>query len=1051
MGTVRAELAFPLENRGWAAAAVARGVEEAALALGIGGLLDRSTHELSRRRAAARRARRRARRAARGCCCSTSRPRSSTRSRATSCSACCGALNEEWGTAVAARRAPARALPARRRPRDRARATAGSPATSTPARLRLAPDARADPGRAAVRAGRPAPAPGHGQGGAPRAARSGPATRRHAATTRAARRQRAAPRGVRAAPRRAAPRRSRSSDVWLELRDGPAVLRGVDAARRRRASGRADGPQRRGQVDAAAGRPPACSDADARHGAATRPRRAAAAAPGRLPLHERVDDELPRRAGRAPGSASSPPATRATSPAASASGSRSSSCSARERPRCVLLDEPTRGMDRAPQGRARRAGCARSPPPAPRSIVATHDAEFAAAFATRVVLLGDGRPVADAPTAEVLARRLVLRDPDRARARRRGRRADARAGRARSLAAARRRRCDDELDRRPRSLLLGAVLVVGFAWYERTHPTTRVLALVATLAALAALGRVAFAAAAERQADDRHRADRRATCSAARPASWSARSPRSPRTCSSARGRGRRGRWSAGAASGCSARCWRRARRPRARAGPARARLRRRRARLRRGDEPAACGSPTRATTRSAKLVRLLRDLAAVRPRARDRQRRLLPRLRARRWCARCARFRTRFEVTWLPGAAATVGGERPCSPRCSRPPPAGRGPRRRERRRGGREGLAALPRRGAQNADGGFGGAPGPGARRSCTRGWTALGLAAAGRNPRDVAARDRDRLHRAARAGELNDLGELARTILVLAAAGRSPRDVGGRDLVAELLRKRQARRELRRAREHDRVRGAGAAGRGPLAVLARRCAAPGAGSPARRTATAASTSPAGAARRGSTTPARRSRALAAAGPQAHQDGRAARPRFLVRRQNADGGFPLAPGGASNAQSTAWAVQGLARRGARPREASRGARATRSPTCARSTSASRRGPLLAHQPRRRPVWVTAQAVTALARKPLPLQPVARARRRRPRRRRHERPPTPAPAAAPAPEAATPRARPAPRPRGPRGRRRERGARRSAVAARRRAGRPRTGPASSPGWPRTP
>src|ERR687898_3570278 len=43
------------------------------------------------------------------------------------------------------------------------------------------------------------------------------------------------------------------------------------------------------------------------------------------------------------------------------------------------------------------------------------------------------------------------------------------------------------------SLLLGAVLVTGFAWYERTHPSTRVLALVATLAALAALGRVAFA------------------------------------------------------------------------------------------------------------------------------------------------------------------------------------------------------------------------------------------------------------------------------------------------------------------------------------------------------------------------------------------------------------------------------------------------------------------------------------------------------------------------------------------------------------------------------
>jgi energy-coupling factor transport system substrate-specific component len=43
-------------------------------------------------------------------------------------------------------------------------------------------------------------------------------------------------------------------------------------------------------------------------------------------------------------------------------------------------------------------------------------------------------------------------------------------------------------------LLLGAVIVVGFVWYERSHPSTRVLALVATLAAMAALGRVAFAA-----------------------------------------------------------------------------------------------------------------------------------------------------------------------------------------------------------------------------------------------------------------------------------------------------------------------------------------------------------------------------------------------------------------------------------------------------------------------------------------------------------------------------------------------------------------------------
>ena len=47
MGTGRSELSFPLENRGASAAEVARGVQEAALALGIAHLLDRPTAELS--------------------------------------------------------------------------------------------------------------------------------------------------------------------------------------------------------------------------------------------------------------------------------------------------------------------------------------------------------------------------------------------------------------------------------------------------------------------------------------------------------------------------------------------------------------------------------------------------------------------------------------------------------------------------------------------------------------------------------------------------------------------------------------------------------------------------------------------------------------------------------------------------------------------------------------------------------------------------------------------------------------------------------------------
>jgi energy-coupling factor transport system ATP-binding protein len=71
-------------------------------------------------------------------------------------------------------------------------------------------------------------------------------------------------------------------------------------------------------------------------------------------------------------------------------------------PGLVALDEPTRGMDRARKGdlaglieglALRGAGV----------IVATHDVEFAAEFADRVVLLGDGVVIADGPMAEILS------------------------------------------------------------------------------------------------------------------------------------------------------------------------------------------------------------------------------------------------------------------------------------------------------------------------------------------------------------------------------------------------------------------------------------------------------------------------------------------------------------------------------------------------------------------------------------------------------------------------------------------------------------------------
>jgi energy-coupling factor transport system ATP-binding protein len=68
-------------------------------------------------------------------------------------------------------------------------------------------------------------------------------------------------------------------------------------------------------------------------------------------------------------------------------------------PAVVCLDEPTRGMDRA-----RKHDLAELLKALDAAVlVATHDPEFVAAFADRVVLLADGAPIADGPVGEVLA------------------------------------------------------------------------------------------------------------------------------------------------------------------------------------------------------------------------------------------------------------------------------------------------------------------------------------------------------------------------------------------------------------------------------------------------------------------------------------------------------------------------------------------------------------------------------------------------------------------------------------------------------------------------
>ena len=313
-------------------------------------------------------------------------------------------------------------------------------------------------------------------------------------------------------------------------------------------------------------------------------------------------------------------------------------------------------------------------------------------------------------------------------------------------------------------------------------------------------------------------------------------------------------------------------------------------------------------------------------------------------------RFRARFNVVWRPlaatGALLLLLGA-PVSAQAADPAVE----------------KAAAYLRSVQNEDGGFAGAKGVSGSNPIYSGWAAMALAAAGQDPGDEAAS-----YLRGQAEKVRDLGDIERTILGLRAAGED-----ADDLVQRLLARRDRDGSIeglvnRTAFLVLALRATDRTTRDPAITTARKWleraqngdggfGTAGRGSPPSIDDTSAAI-----------------QALRAAGrPRKSRPVRRAA-AWLVKRQGADGGFPLSPRTPSNAQSTAWAVQALVAAGRDPRRVRRDG--SRSPIAYLRSLQQPDGSIrYSRTSRQTPTWVTAQAVPALTRTPLPIRPPAKAR----------------------------------------------------------------------------
>jgi energy-coupling factor transport system substrate-specific component len=269
-----------------------------------------------------------------------------------------------------------------------------------------------------------------------------------------------------------------------------------------------------------------------------------------------------------------------------------------------------------------------------------------------------------------------------------------------------------------------------------------------------------------------------------------------------------------------------------------------------------------------------------------------------------------------------------------------------------------------AQNEDGGFGLRPNAGSSPLFT-GWAGLGLGAAGRNPQDVKRPGGRSLARYVlrRASSLHNIGEIERTALVAKVAGLNPRSFGGRNLIAEIQTRRRYDGSISGFVSYTAFgiialrAGGESAGGSTIQWLVKSQNSDGGFGVARSSASDADMT--GAALQALATVGR------AGGPPAQRA-----VKWLRDNQNGDGGFGPVKGRDSNAQSTAYAVQGLLAVGAGGGAVSRArsylVRLQRGDgSVAYSSSSSQT-----------PVWVTAQALMALQGKPLPIATAPRKKR---------------------------------------------------------------------------